>query len=101
MPNHAFMHPMELQIKCYGQSQHYVMMQELSIENCIAFIYSFPKNCVKSIAFFVNIWEWNHQIWEKNKGTIICDRRTIKFDIGIAQCDNGTIKFDKKNKGIT
>ena len=32
----------------------------------------------------------------KNKGTTICDRRTVKFDIGTAQCDNGTIKFEKK-----
>ena len=32
----------------------------------------------------------------KNKGIIICDRRTVKFDIGTAQCDNGTIKFEKK-----
>ena len=34
----------------------------------------------------------------KNKGTTICDKRTVKFDIGIAQCDNGTIKFDKQIK---
>ena len=32
----------------------------------------------------------------KNKGTTICDKRTVKFDIGIAQCDNGTIKFEKQ-----
>ena len=31
----------------------------------------------------------------KNKGTIICEKRTVKFDIGITQCDNGTIKFEK------
>ena len=35
---------------------------------------------------------------KKNKGTTICDRRTIKFDIGAAQCDNGTIKFEKQIK---
>ena len=34
----------------------------------------------------------------KNKGTIICDRRTVKFDIGTVQCDNGTIKFEKQIK---
>ena len=33
-------------------------------------------------------------LW-KNKGIIICDKRTIKFDIETAQCDNKTIKFDK------
>ena len=37
----------------------------------------------------------------KNKGTTICDRRTIKFDIGTAQCDNEIIKFEKTNKGTT
>ena len=34
----------------------------------------------------------------KNKGTTICDRRTVKFDIGTIQCDNGTIKFEKQIK---
>ena len=34
----------------------------------------------------------------KNKGTTICDRRTVKFDIETAQCDNGTIKFEKQMK---
>ena len=35
---------------------------------------------------------------KKNKWTIICDRRTIKFDIGTAQCNNGIIKFEKQIK---
>ena len=35
---------------------------------------------------------------KKNKGTTICDKRTIIFDIGTAQCDNGTIKFEKQIK---
>ena len=30
----------------------------------------------------------------KNKGTTICDKRTVKFDIEIVLCDNGTIKFE-------
>ena len=37
----------------------------------------------------------------KNKGTTTCDKRTIKFDIGIAQCDNRIVKCEKKNKGTT
>ena len=40
MPNHAFMHSMERQIKCYGQSQYCVMIEGLSIENCICFVIS-------------------------------------------------------------
>ena len=44
------------------------------------------------------MWQWNQQIWEKNKGTIIWDRRVVKFDIGTAQYDNGTIKFEKQIK---
>ena len=34
----------------------------------------------------------------KNKGTTICDRRTVKFNIRNAQCDNRTIKFEKQIK---
>ena len=34
----------------------------------------------------------------KNEGTIICDKRTVKFDIGTALCDNGTIKFETQIK---
>ena len=34
----------------------------------------------------------------KNKGTTICDKRTVKFDIGTALCDNGTIKFETQIK---
>ena len=48
------------------------------------------------------MWGWNHQIWEKiNKGTTICNKRTVKYDVGNAQCDNGTIKCEKKKKGTT
>ena len=35
---------------------------------------------------------------KKNKGTTICDKRTVKCDIGIAQYDNGTIECEKKKK---
>ena len=35
---------------------------------------------------------------EKNKGTTICDKRTVKCDIGTTQCDRGTIKYKKKKK---
>ena len=34
----------------------------------------------------------------KNKGNTICDKRTVKFDIGTALCDNGTIKFETQIK---
>ena len=34
----------------------------------------------------------------KNKWTTICDKRTVKFDIGTALCDNGTIKFETQIK---
>ena len=34
----------------------------------------------------------------KNKGTTICDKRIVKFDIGTALCDNETIKFETQIK---
>ena len=34
----------------------------------------------------------------KDKGTTLCDRRIVKFDIGTAQRDNGNIKFKKQIK---
>ena len=34
----------------------------------------------------------------KNKGTTICDKRTVKFDIGTALSDNETIKFETQIK---
>ena len=40
-------------------------------------------------------------MWEKNKGTIECDKSTITYDVGTAQFEDGTIKYEKKNKGIT
>ena len=33
-------------------------------------------------------------MWEKNKETIKCDKRTVTCNIGIAQCEDGTIKWD-------
>ena len=33
---------------------------------------------------------------KKNKGTTICDKRTIKYDIGTTLCDNRTVKCEKK-----
>ena len=33
---------------------------------------------------------------KKNKGTTICDKRTVKCNIGTAQCDNGPVKCEKK-----
>ena len=37
----------------------------------------------------------------KNKKTTICDKRTVIYDVGIAQCENETIKCEKKNRGTT
>ena len=34
----------------------------------------------------------------KNKGTTICDKRTVKFDIGTTLYDNETIKFETQIK---
>ena len=37
---------------------------------------------------------------KKKKGTTICDKRTVKFEIGTAQCDNEIIKFKKQIKEL-
>ena len=37
-------------------------------------------------------------LYLEKKGTIICDRRTVKFNIGTAQYDNENIKFEKQIK---
>ena len=37
-------------------------------------------------------------MWEKNKGTIKCDKSAITCDVSIAQCDNGTVKCEEKIK---
>ena len=47
------------------------------------------------------MWGWNHQVWEKIKGTTQCDKRTIICDVGTAQCEDETIKCEKKSKGTT
>ena len=38
---------------------------------------------------------------EKNKGTTICNKRTIKCDVGTSHYDHRTVKCGKKNKGTT
>ena len=40
-------------------------------------------------------------MWEKNEGTIECDKSTITYDIGTAQFENGIIKCEKKNMSTT
>ena len=43
--------------------------------------------------------EWNRQIWKKkNKATIECDKRTVKYDIGAAQYKDWTVKCEEKKK---
>ena len=38
---------------------------------------------------------------KKNKGTTICEKRTVKCDVGTTQCENEIVKHEKKSKGIT
>ena len=40
-------------------------------------------------------------MWEKNNGTIRCDKRTVTCDVETAQCEDEIIKCEKKNKGTT
>ena len=40
-------------------------------------------------------------MWEKNKGSTECDKRTVTYDIGTAQCENGTVKCEKKKSKRT
>ena len=47
------------------------------------------------------MWGWNHQIWEKNKGTTECEKRTITCDVETTQYEDGTVKCEKKSKGTT
>ena len=35
-------------------------------------------------------------MWEKSKGIIKCDKRTVICDVGTAQCEDGTVKCEKK-----
>ena len=42
------------------------------------------------------MWGWNRQAWEKSKGTIQCDKRTVICDVGIAQYKDGTVKCEEK-----
>ena len=45
------------------------------------------------------MWEWNCQMWEKNKEITEYDKRTFTCDIGTTQYEDGTIKCEKKSKG--
>ena len=47
------------------------------------------------------MWGWNRQIWEKNKGTTKCDKRTDICDVGTAQYEDRIVKCEEKSKGIT
>ena len=42
------------------------------------------------------MWEWNHQMWEKNKGTTKCDKITVTSDVGTAQYEDETVKCKEK-----
>ena len=44
------------------------------------------------------MWEWNRQIWEKNKGTTEWEKRTVTCDVETTQYDDGTVKCEKKKK---
>ena len=35
-------------------------------------------------------------MWERSKGTIKCEKRTVICDIGTAQCEDRTVKCEKK-----
>ena len=35
-------------------------------------------------------------MWEKNKGTTKCEKRTVTCDVRTAQSDDGTVKCEKK-----
>ena len=40
-------------------------------------------------------------MWEKNKGTTECDKRTVTCDVGTAQWEDETVKCEEKNRKIT
>ena len=33
-------------------------------------------------------------MWEKNKGTTLCDKSTVTYNVSTTQCEDGTIKCD-------
>ena len=39
-------------------------------------------------------------MWEKNMGTIECDKSTVTCDVGTAQCEDGIIKCEEKKKEL-
>ena len=55
-----------------------------------------PKKLCQIYSIFCKHLRMEPSNWDKkiNKWTIICDRRIVKFDIGIAQCNKRTIKCD-------
>ena len=42
------------------------------------------------------MWRWNHQMWEKSKGTTKCEKRTVTCDVGTTQYEDITVKCKKK-----
>ena len=46
------------------------------------------------------MWQWNYQMWEKNKGIIECYKSTVTWDVSTDQCEYGTVKWEKKDYGI-
>ena len=47
------------------------------------------------------MWEWKHQMWETNKGTIERDKRIVKCDVGTAQCEDENHQMWEKSKRTT
>ena len=47
----------------------------------------------------LNITMESSNLRKKKKGITICNKRTVKCDIEIAQCNNEIVECEKKNKG--
>ena len=56
------------------------------------------KNRANAMLVLLNMTIKPSNLRKKKNGTTICDKRTVKYDIEIAQCDNGTVKCEKKKK---
>ena len=54
------------------------------------------KNRADEMLVLLNMTMEPSNLRKKNKGTTICDKRTVKYDIGTTLCDNRTIKCEKK-----
>ena len=48
------------------------------------------------VLFNVTMEPSNLKKKNNNKGTTICDKRTVKFEIRTAQCEDGIVKCEKK-----